>query len=108
LNIEAIEDREMFQILKSDLDKLYETYPKFQQFFRILAENSLAAYQQLYVNSTGFSAKERYESFSELYPSLVQCLPQRYIASYIGVTPEFFSKMMSQMQAKRLTSSTQD
>lgn len=101
LNVEAIEDSEVVQILKSDIDKLYSIYPKFQQYFRILAENSLAAYQQLYVNSIGFPAKERYESFSELYPSLVQCLPQKYIASYIGVTPEFFSKMINQLQTKK-------
>lgn len=101
LNIEAIEDSEVCQISKVDLDQLYDVHPKFERFFRILAENSLAAYQQLYVNSMGFTARERYESFCKLYPSLVMQLPQKYIASFIGVTPEFFSKMMFQMQKKK-------
>lgn len=100
LNIEAIEDSEVFQILKSDLDNLYMKYPVFQQLFRVLAENSLAAYQHLYVKSLAFSAKERFECFTELYPSLITRLPQKYIASFIGVTPEFFSKMLNQIPSK--------
>ena len=46
------------------------------------------------------SAEERFELFCKKYPTLVGCLPQKQIASYIGVTPEFFSKMRSGMLKK--------
>ncbi|MGI8950673.1 MAG: Crp/Fnr family transcriptional regulator [Chitinophagaceae bacterium] len=42
LNIDAVDDSEIILLLKSDLDKLYFSIPKFERFFRILAENSLA------------------------------------------------------------------
>lgn len=39
------------------------------------------------------SAKDRYEYFLETYPSIVQRVPQKMIASYLGITPEALSKI---------------
>ncbi|RTL60236.1 MAG: Crp/Fnr family transcriptional regulator [Sphingobacteriales bacterium] len=101
LNIDAIEDTEIIWISKEDLEKLYAAVPKFERFFRILAENSIASYQQRLVNNLSLSAAERYDNFCKLYPSLVQNLPQKQVASYIGVTPEFLSKMLSNLSEKK-------
>lgn len=101
LNIDAIEDTEIIWISIEDLEKLYAAVPKFERFFRILAENSIASYQQRLVNNLSLSAAERYNNFCELYPSLVQNLPQKQVASYIGVTPEFLSKMLSNLSEKK-------
>ena len=101
LYVEAIEASDVLQILKSDVENLYASFPKFERYFRILAENSLATYQQRFANSLSLSAKERYQSFCELYPSLIQRLPQKYVASYIGVTPEFLSKMLNEPFSSR-------
>src|SRR5579859_3986776 len=89
LNVDAVDDSEVILLSKSNLEKLYETIPKLERFFRVLAENALATYQQRLVNNLSLSAKERYENFCQLYPSLIQCLPQKQVAAYIGVTPEF-------------------
>jgi CRP-like cAMP-binding protein len=101
LYIDAIEESEVIQILRADMEKLYDTVPKFERHFRVLAENALGVYQQRFANSLSLSAKERYQNFCELYPSLVQNLPQKYIASFIGVTPEFLSKMLSQLSLQK-------
>ena len=101
LNIDAIDDSEIILILKFDLDKLYTAIPKLERFFRILAENSLATYQHRLIDNLGLSAMERYNNFCRLYPSLIECLPQKQIAAYIGVTPEFLSKMLNQVPAKK-------
>ncbi|HEX5025424.1 MAG TPA: Crp/Fnr family transcriptional regulator [Agriterribacter sp.] len=101
LYIDAIEDSEVILLFKSDLEKLYSTVPKFERFFRILAENALATYQHRLINNLSLPAKERYENFCRLYPSLIQRLPQKQIAAYIGVTPEFLSKMLNQATAKK-------
>ena len=95
LTIDAIDDCEIILLARPDLEQLYDRVPKFERFFRILAENSLATYQHRLVNNLSLSAAERYNSFCQLYPSLIQTLSQKYIASYIGVTPEFLSKMLS-------------
>ncbi|MCA0398571.1 MAG: Crp/Fnr family transcriptional regulator [Bacteroidetes bacterium] len=96
LYIDAIEDSEVLQVSKADIDTLYARIPALEKYFRLLAENAVAAYQQRFVSSLSQSAKDRYNSFCQLYPTLIQQLPQKHIASYIGVTPEFLSKMLNQ------------
>lgn len=93
LNIEALEETEMLLLPKASQDELYRLVPKFERVFRILAEKSLVAYQQRLIDNLSLPAAERYARFCSRYPTLIYHLPQKQIASYIGVTPEFFSKM---------------
>ena len=93
LNIEALEDTETVLLPKSAQEKLYLEVPKFERFFRILTENSLVATQQRIVDNLSLTAEERYNLFCKRYPTLIDHLPLKQIASYIGVTPEFFSRM---------------
>lgn len=101
LNIEALEDTEVILLSKVNQEKLYLEIPKFERFFRILTENSLVANQQRIVDNLSLTAEERYALFCKRYPTLVDHLPQKQIASYIGVTPEFFSRMRSGLLKKR-------
>jgi CRP-like cAMP-binding protein len=100
LNIEALEDTETILLSKANQEKLYFEVPKFERFFRILTENSLVANQQRIVDNMSLTAGERYSIFCKRYPTLIDHLPQKQIASYIGVTPEFFSRMRSEMLRK--------
>jgi CRP-like cAMP-binding protein len=95
LNIEALEDTDVILLSKTGQEKLYQEIPKFERFFRILTEKSLVANQQRIVDNLSLAAEERYNIFCERYPTLINHLPQKQIASYIGVTPEFFSRMRS-------------
>jgi CRP-like cAMP-binding protein len=95
LNIEALEDTEIILLSKTNQEKLYLEIPKFERFFRILIENSLVANQQRIVDNLSLTAEERYNIFCKRYPTLINHLPQKQIAFYIGVTPEFFSRMRS-------------
>nr|WP_297306766.1 Crp/Fnr family transcriptional regulator [uncultured Flavobacterium sp.] len=95
--IEVIDDAEVYIITKDKQEELYKLVPKTERFFRILIENSLIANQQRLVDKLSLSAEERYENFAKKYPEVKNCLPQKHIASYIGVTPEFFSKMKSKL-----------
>ncbi|WP_188936696.1 Crp/Fnr family transcriptional regulator [Puia dinghuensis] len=95
LNVDALEDSEIFWLRQSDLEGLFIKIPKFERFFRIISQNALAAHQARLVSILSLPAKERYAQFCQLYPSLIGCLPQKQVASYIGVTPEFLSKMLN-------------
>jgi CRP-like cAMP-binding protein len=101
LNIEALEDTEGIILSKTNQEKLYHEVPKFERFFRILTENSLVANQQRIVDNMSLTAEERYSIFCKRYPTLIDHLPQKQIASYIGVTPEFFSRMRSSLIKKK-------
>lgn len=100
-NIEALEDTDVLLLSKANQEKLYTQIPKFEHFFRILTENSLVASQQRLIDSLSLTAEERYNNFCKRYPTLIDHLPQKQIASYIGVTPEFFSRMKGEMVRKR-------
>jgi CRP/FNR family transcriptional regulator, anaerobic regulatory protein len=93
LHIQAIEDCELWLLSRENQEELFLKVPKFERFFRILIEHSLVAHQQRISDNMSHTAEERYELFCAKYPMLKNRLPNKYIASYIGVTPEFFSKM---------------
>jgi CRP-like cAMP-binding protein len=101
LNIDALEDSEMLLLYRKDQEELFEKIPKFERFFRILTENSIAANSHRLIDYMGLSAQERYFAFCERYPSLMKTLPQKQIASYIGVTPEFLSKIKAEFLKKQ-------
>lgn len=97
LNIQALEETDAWLLSKTAQEQLFTDIPKFERFFRILVENALVSSQQRIVDNLSRTAEERYELFCARYPTLVHCVPQKQIASYIGVTPEFFSKMKARL-----------
>ena len=101
LNIEALEDTEILTLSKTHQEELYVKIPVFERFFRIITENSLVTYQQRLLDNLSLTAEERYNNFCKRYPTLVNGLPSKQIAAYIGVTPEFFSKMRHKMLLKK-------
>jgi CRP-like cAMP-binding protein len=101
LNIVALEDTEILTLSKAHQEELYVKVPVFERFFRIITENSLVTYQQRLLDNLSLTAVERYNNFCKRYPTLITCLPSKQIAAYIGVTPEFFSKMRHNMVKKR-------
>ena len=100
LFIQVIEDAEIVLLSKKNQEMLFQEIPKLERFFRILTENSLVAYQERLMDNLSLTAEERFEKFSKKYPSLMQQVPQKQIASFIGVTPEFFSKMKARLLKK--------
>ena len=101
LNIEAMVDTEVALISKTNQEKMYEKVPKLERFFRIIIEKSLVAYQQRLNDNLSLTAEERYLKFCKVYPQLINEIPQKQIAAYIGVTPEFLSKLRAkQARAK--------
>lgn len=100
LFLEVLEDCEVILLSRENQLELFELIPKLERFFRILTENSLVAHQERLLDNLSLSAEERYEKFISKYGSLQQRIPQKQIASYIGVTPEFFSKMKAKILKK--------
>ncbi|MCA6362216.1 MAG: Crp/Fnr family transcriptional regulator [Bacteroidetes bacterium] len=100
LIIEALEDSEILLLSKTDQEALYREVPKFERFFRIITENSLVTNRQRVLDNLSLTAVQRYEAFCVRYPTLIDSLPQKQIAAYIGVTPEFFSKMKAGLKLR--------
>ena len=101
LYIDVLEDSEVLMLHVEDREKLMRELPKFERFFRIILENSLITFRQRLMENLGLPALERYLLFCKRYPTLIERLPQKQVAAYIGVTPEFLSKMRADMLRKK-------
>jgi len=93
LNIDALEDTMVLQISYEDLIALYIRFPKFDRIFRVLIENSFITLQNRLLQNISSTAEERYLSFMEMYADLANRLPQTQVASFLGITPEFLSRL---------------
>ncbi|WP_415327196.1 Crp/Fnr family transcriptional regulator [Chryseobacterium sp. MMS23-Vi53] len=93
LNIEAVEDSEVLMISKKDKETLYETMPQVEKLFRIMNQQSSVALQRRILSLMNKTADKRYLEFLEKYPGLEQRLAQQQIASYLGISHEFLSKI---------------
>ena len=96
-NVQCIEDTELIQITYNDLQTAYSKIPKLERFFRKIIEKAYVASQKRIVRNFSLSAKERYIVFKENYPEIEQRIPQYMVASYLGITKEFLSKIKSQI-----------
>ncbi|HYI76536.1 MAG TPA: Crp/Fnr family transcriptional regulator [Chryseolinea sp.] len=100
LTIEAIADSEVLLLSWENQQLLFEKVTKFERFFRILIENALVANQQRLIDNLSSTAEERYLHFIKKYPIIPSCVPQHNIASYLGITPEFLSKIRRRLAKK--------
>lgn len=100
LNIVAIEETEILQISKSNLDLLFQEVPKFERFFRIIFQNAYIREQLRVIQNLSLTAAERYDNFVRKYPQVIQQVTQKQVASYLGITPEFLSAIRNK-KAKR-------
>jgi CRP-like cAMP-binding protein len=93
MNIDAVEDTVVLQISHEDLISLYQEAPKFERIFRVLVENGFIHLQERLLQNISSTAEERYLSFLEKYPHLTNRLSQVQVAAFLGVTPEFLSRL---------------
>jgi CRP-like cAMP-binding protein len=97
--VEALEDTEVIQYTKDNLDKLLVEVPKFERFYRIMLQKSLIALHQRISQNLSLSAEERYLTFTKKYPHLQERLSQKQIAAYLGITPIFLSMLKRKLAA---------
>ncbi|MFB6454725.1 Crp/Fnr family transcriptional regulator [Chitinophaga sp. Hz27] len=98
--IESLEDSELLIIDHKSKAALFEKVPKFERLFRLLLQRSLFTMQQRFHNLLSQSATHRYLAFIEKHPQVVQRVPQHQIARYLGVSPQFLSKVRNAIQKK--------
>lgn len=98
LNIDALEETEVFQIDKPALEDLFVRIPKFERMFRIMLSQAYVAHQRRIIDNLCKPALERYQAFIERYRNIEQRVPQTQIASYLGMTPEFLSQIRKNLQ----------
>ena len=97
LAIDALEDCELVYLNRDDLEMLYNEFKKSEHFGRLMSEEAYSLLHNRILNLKLKSAKERFEEFMQETPYLLEKVPQYYIASYLGITPQYLSKLKREL-----------
>ena len=91
--IDCLEDTELLQISRPDLEQLYVRVPSMERCFRIMIQNAFIAATQRVSANLARTAGQRYEDFLARYPEIEKRVPDHQIASYLGITPQSLSRI---------------
>lgn len=91
--IETLEDSVFLMFSPETKEQLFEKAPRFERAFRILMQRHLAVTQIRLLQNITLTAEQKYDEFLKSYPSIPKRIAQHYIASYLGISPEFLSKI---------------
>ncbi|TWW01148.1 Crp/Fnr family transcriptional regulator [Chitinophaga pinensis] len=97
----ALEDSIVAQIEYEAEQRLKREYHDIETFFRMAAEGLAAYHQRRIIASLTRTAEERYNDFIAAYPGMLEKVPQYAIASYLGVTTQFISKIRNKKAASK-------
>ncbi|KAA0210613.1 MAG: Crp/Fnr family transcriptional regulator [Ignavibacteriaceae bacterium] len=101
--IQALEESKVFLIEEQLFLQLSESDPGFLKSNLRLLHNHIRHLQKRIKQLLSDSAEERYLDFIKIYPDLTLRVPQVYIASYLGITPESLSRIRSELAGKNFT-----
>lgn len=90
--LQAIEESEILYLPKTELNKLYQSHPKMQEMMRKFWEDVILHLLERFTALQRDSAEQRYLDLLNK-PELLQTIPQKYLASFIGVTPTSLSRI---------------
>lgn len=91
--IQAVEDSEIVFLNKKIQDELFKKIPQLERYFRLILQRAYSATLMRVHYIFEQSGEERYHHFNKLFPEFIQRIPQYMLASYLGFTPEFLSKI---------------
>ena len=91
--IQALMDSKVLLVNRENKEKAFKEIPFTEKLFRLMAQKSLIVHQQRILRYNSISAEERYFHFLDEYSNISQLVSNKQIASYLGVTPEFISRI---------------
>lgn len=94
--IECMEEGEVLYSSLHVRETLSKEMHKMEHFYRVKLTNGYVAQQERIKLMLASTPQQRYEAFINLYPDLMQRIPKKYIAQYLGVTRETLSRLYGQ------------
>jgi len=93
INIEVIEDCELLVVEYNEVNNLHNTLQKEERFSRMMSEIAYATLYEKIADRQMKSSQERFDTFMHTTPYLLDKVPQYHIATYLGMTPQYFSQL---------------
>ena len=100
MNLQAMEDTTVFVIRKQNLYKLYTECNKYETFGRLMAEQVAQRATEIAMSLSSDKPEERFQNLIKKQPDLFQRIPQKYIANFLGISPESLSRIRSRILTK--------
>lgn len=97
----CLEDTELITGNEESAQALFKVFPRFETISRAVMENTFAKKQALLQAFQTDSPAQRYENFIKHKPDMLQRIPQYYIASYLGLTPESLSRIRKRISSQK-------
>ena len=101
MNLQALENSLVFMIKKKNLVKLYEECKPYETFGRLMAEQVAQRATEIAMSLSSDKPEERYLNLIEKHPDIFQRVQQKYIANFLGVSPESLSRIRNRIVTQR-------
>ncbi len=101
MNLQAMEDTTVFLINKQNLSHLYKECSKYETFGRLMAEQVAQRATAIAMSLSSDKPEERFQNLIKSQPDLFQRVPQKYIANFLGISPESLSRIRSRIFHKQ-------
>jgi CRP-like cAMP-binding protein len=99
--LEAVEPTTLISITYENLEKLYSANAKMERLGRLVTTFSMVIKDRWQINMIRMTPRERFLDFVHKNPELLQRVPQKYLASYLNIQPETFSRFKHMLKEKR-------
>lgn len=93
--LKAITPSKLIGVDKATYENWFEEYPEFNKWGRLVHQDLLIGRVQRELELTTMTSKERFDTFMARCPKQLLGIPQKYLASYLNMTPETFSRLRS-------------
>jgi CRP-like cAMP-binding protein len=103
--IETIEPTTFLSVSYENLQRLYERYPKTERLGRMIITEMFIKKDQRDFEQLNKTTRERFLDYIQNHPDMLQRVPQKYLASYLNIKPETFSRLKHLLRPKRAMSS---
>lgn len=101
LYVETLEPTHLLSFSYENMQEIFKNVPSFESFYRILIQKAYSSFQQRMLQSLSGDAENRYLQFRECHPDMDLQISQKHIASYLGMSAEFLSKIKKRVLHKK-------
>lgn len=101
--VEAIEPTTVLSISYANLQVIYEKFPDTERLGRLIITDMFIKKDFRDLDQLKKTTRERFLEYMQNHPNMLQRVPQKYLASYLNIKPETFSRLKHLLQVKRTT-----
>jgi CRP-like cAMP-binding protein len=99
--LETIESTTLLSITYEHLQELYDLFPFMEKLGRLMISDLFIRQDKRYIDQLGKSTRQRFLEYVRSHPHMLQRVPQKYLASYLNIKPETFSRLKHLLRPRK-------